>query len=101
MALQLKKALIPLHPLTNFEVKGYYENEHRFNGVYSRDNLSERIKNGAYVINLDEYVHVGTHWITLCVKNNEVVYFDSFDVEHVPEEIKKIYWTKKHKNKHI
>ena len=49
-----KKALISPHPLTNFEVEEYYENEPRFNGVYSRDNLPETIKNGAYVINLDE-----------------------------------------------
>ena len=84
-----KKALIPAHPLTNFEIKNYYENEPRFNGVYSRDNLPKTIKNGAYVINLDEYADVGTHWIALYVKDNEVIYFDYFGVEHVPKEIKK------------
>ena len=47
------------------------------------------IKNGAYVINLDEYADVGTHWIALYAKNNEVIYFDSFGVEHVPKEIKR------------
>ena len=47
-----KKALMPPHPLTNFEIQNYYENELRFNGVYSRDNLPKTIKNGAYVINL-------------------------------------------------
>ena len=57
MALQLP------HPLTNFEIKKYYENESRFNSVYSRDNLPKTIKNGAYVINLDEYSDVGTQWI--------------------------------------
>ena len=41
------------HPLTNFELERVYENEPRFNGVYSRNNLPETIKNGAYVINLD------------------------------------------------
>ena len=61
----VKKALIPQHPLTNFEIKEYYENEPRFNGVYSRDNLPITIKNGVYVINLDEYPNVGTHWIAL------------------------------------
>ena len=55
MVLQLKKALIPSHPLTNFEIKDYYENEPRFNGVYSRDNLPKIIKIETYVINLDEY----------------------------------------------
>ena len=84
-----KKALIPPHPLTNFEIKGYYENEPRFDGVYSKDNLPKTRRNGAYVINLDEYADVGTHWIALYVKNNEVIYFDSFDVEHVPKEIKR------------
>ena len=45
------------------------------------------MKNGAYVINLDEYADVGTHWIALYVSNNKVIYFDSFGVEHVPKEI--------------
>ena len=36
--------------LTNFEIMKYYENEFRFNGVYSRDNSPNKIKNGAYVI---------------------------------------------------
>ena len=70
-------------------MKEYYENEPRFNDVYSRDNLPKTIKNEAYVINLDEYADVGTHWIALYVKNNEVIYFDSFGVEHVPREIKR------------
>ena len=90
MVIQLKKALVPPHPLTNFEIKEYHENEPRFNGVYSRDNLPKTIKKGAYIINLDEYADVGTHWIALYVKNNEVSYFDSFGVERVPKEIKKL-----------
>ena len=81
------------HPLTNFKIQKYYQNEPRFNGVYSRDNLPERssteIKDGAYVINLDEYFDIGTHWVTLWVNNNNVNYFDSFGVEHIPREIKK------------
>ena len=47
-----------------------------------------KIKDEAYVINLDEYADVGTHWIALFCNRNEIVYFDSFGVEHVPEEIK-------------
>ena len=31
--------LMSPHPLTNFEIQKYYENEPRFNGVFSRDNL--------------------------------------------------------------
>ena len=56
------------HPLTNFEIQKYYENEPRFNGVYSRDNLLNKIKDGAYVINLDEYEDICTHWIALFCK---------------------------------
>ena len=76
------------HPLTNFEIQRYSQNEPRFNGVFLRNNLSKTIKDGTYVINLDEYADVGTHWIALFCNRNEVVYFDSFGVEHVPEEIK-------------
>ena len=79
--------MIAPHPLTNFEIQKYYENEPRFNGVYSRDNLP-KIKDGAYVINLDEYSDIGTHWVALHVNNNDVTYFDSFGVEHIPKEIK-------------
>ena len=73
-------------PLTNFEIQKY-QNEPRFNGVYSRDNLTE-IKNGAYVINLDDYSDIGTHWVALYVHNDDVTYFDSFSVEHIPKEIR-------------
>ena len=87
----------PPHTSTNFEIQEYYQNEPRFNGVFSRDNLSNNtigpkglgsaVKNGAYVINLDEYHNIGTHWIALYVNNNIVTYFDSFGVEHIPKEI--------------
>ena len=43
---------------------------------------------GTYVINLDEYSNIGTHWVALWVDNNDVTYFDSFGVEHIPKEIK-------------
>ena len=86
---------MPPHPLTNFEIQKYYQNEPRFNGVYSRDNLP-KIKDGAYIINLDEYSDIGTHWVALYIgraspkdlNNNNVTYFDSFGVEHIPKEIK-------------
>ena len=64
-----KKALIPPHPLTIFEIKEYCENKPTFNGAYSRDNLSKTIKIGVSVINLNEYADVGTHWIALYVKS--------------------------------
>ena len=80
--------LIVLHALTNFEIQKYYQNEPRFNGVYSRDNLPDKIKDKAYEINLDEYSDIGTRWITLYALNNNATYFDSFGVEHIPKEIK-------------
>ena len=75
--------------LTNFEIQKYYQNKPKFNVAYSRDNLP-KIKYGAYVINVDEYSDIGTHWITLYMLNN-ILYFDSFGVEHIPKEIKSIY----------
>ena len=65
------------HPLTNFEIQKYYHNQPRFNGAYSRDNLP-KIKDGAYILNLDQYSDIGTHWIALYVLNNDVAYFDRF-----------------------
>ena len=88
--------LIPPHPLTNFEIQKYYKNEPRFNGVFSRNNLPKKTKVGAYIINLDKYSNVGTHWIVLFCKKNEIVDFDSFGVEYIPKEIKEFI-----KNKNI
>ena len=73
---------MPAHPLTNFEIQKYYQNEPRFNGVYSGNNLS-KIKDRAYIINLDEYESIGTHLIALDVNAKDVTYFDSFEVEHL------------------
>ena len=81
---------MPPHPLANFEIQKYYQNEPKFNGVFSRDNLPNKIKDGAYVINLDEFSDIETHLIALYVKNNDITYFDSFGVEHIPKEIKKL-----------
>ena len=67
------------HPLTNFEIQKY-QNE-------PRDNLP-KLENGSYVINLDEYYDIGSHWVALYVRNNDVTYFDFFVVEHIPKEIK-------------
>ena len=80
---------MPPHPLTNFEIQKYYESKPRFNSVFSRNNLPKKITDGAYIINLDEYANVGTHWIALfCRKKNEIVYLDSFGVQYIPNEIK-------------
>ena len=55
--------------------------------VYSRDNLPNKIRDGAHIIDLDEYSDIGTHWIVLYALNNNGTYFDSFGVEHIPKEI--------------
>ena len=57
--------------------------------LYSRNNLPNKIKKGAYIINLDEYEDTGTHLVSLFVKTNEAIYFDSFGIEHIPKEINK------------
>ena len=62
---------MPPHPLTNFEIQNNYENEPKFNGVYSRNNLP-KIKDGAYIIYLDEYEPIRTHWIALYVNAKNV-----------------------------
>ena len=55
--------------------------------VYSRGNLP-KIKDGVYVINLDEYSDIGTHWVALHVINNDVKYSDSLGVKQIPKEIR-------------
>ena len=76
------------HLLANFEIQKYYQNKPRFNDVYSRDNLLDKIKDGANVINLDDYSNIGTYRIALYALNNNITYCDSFGVEHKSKEIK-------------
>ena len=75
------------HPLTNFKIQKYYQIESKFNDVYSRKNLPE-INDWACAINFDEYKSIGTHWIALYMNGNNVIYFDSFEVEHIPKKLK-------------
>ena len=77
---------MPPHPLINFEIQRYYQNEPKFNGVYSRNNLP-RVKDGAYIINFNKYKSIGTHWKALYVNGNNIIYFDSFVVKDFPKEI--------------
>ena len=73
------------HLLTNFWIQKYYQNESKLNGVYSRNNLS-KTKDGAFIKNL-EYESIATHWIVLYVNDNNLTYFDSFGIKHIPKEI--------------
>ena len=77
---------MPPHPLTNFEIQKCYQNEPKFNGTYSRNNLL-KMRYGAYVINLGKFKSIGTHWIAFFVNGNNIIYFDSFGVEHTLKEI--------------
>ena len=76
------------HHLTSFEIQMNYQNKPKFNGLYSRNNLP-KVKDGTYVINLDEIKSIGTRWITLYMNGKNKIYFDSFGVEHIPKEISK------------
>ena len=76
---------MPSHPLTNFEIQKHYQNEPKFNGVYSRNNLP-KIKDGTYVINLDQFKSIRTLWIALYVNSNDIKCFDSLGVDHIPKE---------------
>ena len=81
------------HPLTNFEIQNYYQNQPKFNDVYSRINLS-KIKDEAYIINLYEYESIATHQIALYVIAKRVTYFNRFGVEYIPKQIIKFIKTK-------
>ena len=81
-----------LHPLTNFEIQ-YYQKEPKFYSLYSKNNLL-KTTDGAYLINLNKNQRIGTYWIDLFVNANNIVYFHSLGVEHIPNEIKKFLMLK-------
>ena len=62
-----------LYPLTNFDRQTYYQNEPKFNSVYSRNNLP-KIKDGTYVLSLDEFKSIGTYWIALYANGNNNIF---------------------------
>ena len=82
--LEVVKILMLPHPVTNFEIQKYYQSEPKFNSVYSRNNFL-KIKDGAYVINLDEFRSIATLWIALYVNGNYAIYFDSFGDKPIPK----------------
>ena len=79
---------MPLLTLTNFEIQKSYQNQLKFNGVYSRNNLP-KIKDGTYEINFLEFKLVGTHCIAVYMNGDNIIYFDCFAVEHIPKKIEK------------
>ena len=84
---------MPLYLVINFSIQKQYRNEPNFNGVYSRNNLAN-IKDRTFVINLDEFKSMRTHWIALYMNGNNMIHFDSFEVEHIPKEIKEFIGNK-------
>ena len=81
-----EKFLVLLRPSSNIDITKYFNYESRFNGVFSRNNLP-RIKDGAYVINLDDKKSKETNWISLFIDRNTALHFDSFGIEYIPQEV--------------
>ena len=84
---------MPPYLVINFSIQKQYQNEPNFNGVYSRNNLAN-IKDRTFIINLDEFKSMRTHWIALYMNGNNMIHFDSFGVEHIPKEIKEFIGNK-------
>ena len=61
------------HPLTTFEIQKYYQNEPKLNGIYWRNDLP-KTKDGAFVVNPDEYKLLQTYWITLYVNGGNAMW---------------------------
>ena len=72
--------------LNNIEITNYFKYEPRFNSIFSRNNLP-RIKDGAYVIHLDDKNSKGTYWVSVFIDRNKTVYFHSFGIGYFPQEI--------------
>ena len=78
--------LVLLHPLSNIEITKYFNYEPRFNGVFLKGNLS-RIKDRANVINLNDKQSKSTPWVSLVIDRSTALYFDSFRIEYIPQEL--------------
>ena len=86
--LETKWIFKPPHPLTNFEIQKYYQNEPKFNAFFPRDNFPKKTRDGAYVINLDKSADVGTHWIALFCRKNEILYLILLVLNIFPKKLK-------------
>ena len=85
---QKKKGVLMLsHRFTKLKMQRYFENEPRFKGVYCQSSLKPIAKDWTYVVYLDEYKSIGTHWTALYASRNILTYFDNFGAEHTPQKI--------------
>ena len=91
---------MPNHTISNFEIQKYYQNELKFNGIYSRNNLS-KLKNGTYIIHLDEYESIETRLLALYVNAKNVSHFDSFGVGTYSKRNYEIQWKQIYYNKYL
>ena len=72
--------------MSNIKITKYFNYRHRFNGIFSRDNLT-RIKNETFIINIDDKQSIGAHWVSLFTDRNTTMYFDSLSIEYIPQEV--------------
>ena len=80
-----------LKGLTNFQIQNVFDNSpyaKQFHGCFSRDTLPKKIKNGAYIINLDVSTGAGSHWVSLFSSPKQVIYFDPFGIDPSDEIVK-------------
>ena len=78
---------MPHHRLTNFEIQKCYPKAPKFKGINSRNYLTKR-KDGSYVINLDKYKSIRSHWIAFPLDSDNAAYFHSLGVEYISKDIK-------------
>ena len=76
------------HRLIIFKIQKYFQNEPKFNGAYSRNNVPQ-IKDGAKEIDFNENQPIGTHSVAPNVNANSVTLLDGFSVDCIPKEVKR------------
>jgi len=88
---KIKKIMFPIHSLYNTDISKYLKILGIRHEVVAKDNIPTRLPKGNYaiVINLDDSIGAGTHWVCLIQKTNSknLLYYDSFGVEHPPQQV--------------
>ena len=74
--------------LTNFDLINLSKELHlKLNGVYMKDELKTNLKNGNYILNLENHNQGGSHWVCFIKHNKSIYYFDSFGVQMPQNEL--------------